>query len=148
MHKEKTSKFDHPMRQRFHEMVIEPLLEANFLRFYILEINGGPSAALYCYNYDDHVYYYQIGIDPAWKKMSIGLVLMGKAISASFAEKTKEFDFLRGFESYKLKWTSDTRNTFALEIAFGVRAKICFALLALRRQVIRNLKDVTKPLPQ
>lgn len=142
--REGTSKFDDPQREDFHKFVAGPLLEADRLRFYILEVDGDPVATLYCFVYAGHVYYYQAGMEPEMEKQSIGMVVMGKAIEASFAEGAHEYDFLRGLEDYKFRWTDKTRDTFIFEIAFSKAATAHFSAQAKWRGVKKQVKKIVK----
>ena len=139
-----TSKFDDPVREKFHAHIAAPLLDAGYLRFYVLELNDTPVATLYCFNYDGHVYYYQAGMDPEFEKNSIGMVIMGKAIEASFAENAHEFDFLRGLEEYKFRWTDQTRETYILEVGLSKSATAVFKLNAYWRQLKKAIKGMLK----
>ncbi len=141
--KEGTSKFDDSYREKFHEKVAQEMLDGGYLRFYFLDIDGKPAASLYCFSYAGHVYYYQAGLDPQWEKQSAGLVIMGKAIEASVAEGAKVFDFLRGTEAYKFRWTDKTRDTRILEIPFTGKARQAFKAAELFRRLKKTIKKVS-----
>ena len=141
--KEGTSKFDDSYREKFHEKVVQEMLEGGYLRFYFLDIDGQPAASLYCFYYAGHVYYYQAGLDPRWEKQSAGLVIMGKAIEASVAEGAREFDFLRGTEAYKFRWTDQTRDTWILEIPFSSSARLAFRAARSFRSLKKKIKEVS-----
>lgn len=142
--KEGESKFDDPLREQFHTKIAAPLLEAGYLRFYVLEVDDVPVATLYCFAYDGHVYYYQAGMEPELEKESIGMVVMGKAIEASFTEDAHEYDFLRGLEEYKFRWTDKTRDTHIVEIAFSKAAASYFGAQAKWRGMKKQIKKVMK----
>ncbi|KAA3658315.1 MAG: GNAT family N-acetyltransferase [Calditrichaeota bacterium] len=142
--KEGESKFDDPLREKFHAIIAAPLLDGGYLRFYILEVDDVPVATLYCFAYDGHVYYYQAGMEPELEKKSIGMVVMGKAIEASFEEGAHEYDFLRGLEDYKFRWTDKTRDTHILEIAFSKAAASHFGAQAKWRGMKKQIKKVIK----
>jgi CelD/BcsL family acetyltransferase involved in cellulose biosynthesis len=59
---------------------------------------------LYGFMWRDTFAYYQIGWDPAFRKLSLGSVLVMEAIDACSAHGIKEFDFLRGPEDYKYRF--------------------------------------------
>src|SRR5690606_31077933 len=56
--------------------------------------------------------YFASGIDPNFSKYSIGTVLMAKVIDYSISKGYKYFDFLRGTEDYKFKWTKETNQNY------------------------------------
>ncbi len=142
--REGASKFDDPQREKFHRHIAPVLLQSGYLRFFILEVDKQPVATLYCFSYGGHVYYYQAGMEPEMEKKSIGMVVMGKAIEASFDEGAHEYDFLRGLEDYKFRWTDQTRDTFILEIAFSKAAATHFAAQAKWRNIKKQIKKVIK----
>jgi CelD/BcsL family acetyltransferase involved in cellulose biosynthesis len=140
--REGESGFDLERRRRFHELLVPRALKAGTLRLHLLEIDGQPAAALYCFRCDRRIFYYQAGMDPAWEKQSVGLVLMGKVLEASIAEGSVEFDFLRGLEPYKSQWTSLRRDTFTLEASFTRKAALCFSARAGLRRGVGKLKTM------
>ena len=62
-------------------------------------------AVLYCFAFRDRTCYYQGGFEPTLGKLSLGTVLTSHAIRAAVDEGRSEFDFLRGEEPYKDRWT-------------------------------------------
>jgi CelD/BcsL family acetyltransferase involved in cellulose biosynthesis len=63
--------------------------------------------------------YYQAGWDPTSEhaRLSPGLVLMARAIEAAIEAGCTTFDFLRGGEGYKRKFTETFRRTYTLLVA-------------------------------
>ncbi len=95
--------------QRFHKLVAQRFQENGWLRLHVIKIESRPVSALYCFKYRARYYYYLGGFDPEHSKLSLGTVLTARAIKDAIAEGCTEFDFLRGAEPYKLKWTSEER---------------------------------------
>jgi CelD/BcsL family acetyltransferase involved in cellulose biosynthesis len=58
------------------------------------------------------VFSYQIGFDPKLKRMSPGAIIIAHAIQEAISRGLKEFDFLRGSESYKYRWGARDRETY------------------------------------
>lgn len=98
----------------FHAEASRRFLEKGRLRLYLLNMNGSAIASLYCFAFKGRVFYYQAGFDPEWGSKSPGTVLMGHGIQSSIAEGMTEFDFLRGLEPYKYRWTDKSRTTHNL----------------------------------
>lgn len=90
----------------FHERLSTLALAQNWVRLYSLETDSKAIAHLYCFAYDNRFYYYQAGWDPEYSKHRIGLVLMHKVIQEAIRDGAKVFDFLRGKEPYKYRWSS------------------------------------------
>jgi CelD/BcsL family acetyltransferase involved in cellulose biosynthesis len=68
-------------------------------------------------------HYYQSGYAPLWASRSVGLVLLARTVSDSFAEGLSEFDFLRGNEGYKAQWARSERWTIQLRLWRGARGR-------------------------
>jgi CelD/BcsL family acetyltransferase involved in cellulose biosynthesis len=91
--------------QRFHRDVAHALLERGWLRLFTLRLDGQTQASLYCFAFGDRLCYYQGGFEPTLAKWSLGTVLTAYALRTSMEEGRAVFDFLRGDEPYKAKWT-------------------------------------------
>jgi len=91
--------------RRFHRLAALDLLKSGHLRLYVLDLDGEPVAALYCFAWGDRVSYYQGGFEPGLSKLSPGTVLTAYAVRRALEAGVGEFDFLRGEEEYKLRWT-------------------------------------------
>ena len=91
--------------QRFHRRVASAFLAKGWLRLHYLVLDGEYQAVLYCFAYGDRTCYYQGGFEPTLARLSLGSVLTVSAIRRSIEEGRDEFDFLRGDEPYKERWT-------------------------------------------
>ena len=96
--------------QAFHRDAAGRLLERGWLRLFSLKLDGVTQASLYCFAYGDRMCYYQGGFEPTLARMSLGTVLTARALQAAVGEGRAVFDFLRGDEPYKAKWTGATRT--------------------------------------
>ncbi|MBW2599551.1 MAG: GNAT family N-acetyltransferase, partial [Deltaproteobacteria bacterium] len=100
----------------FHQKIAKIFHELGFLRLYALELDEHLVAMLYCYKYGDKLFYYQSGFDPDYSKYGVGTVVFAYAIQDAIAEHTNEFDFLRGYHSYKYRWAEADRRTVRVAI--------------------------------
>ncbi len=89
----------------FHRDAARALLAQNALRLYSLKLDGETQASLYCFTFGDRTCYYQGGFEPTLAKWSLGTVLTARVLQDAIAEGRTTFDFLRGDEPYKAKWT-------------------------------------------
>lgn len=130
----------------FHRQVAKELGEQGALRLYRLELHGQPFGKLYGFQFKGKFFYYQSGFDPKpphssiqWSEYSPGIVLVSQAIQDSIEHELGEFDFLRGLESYKLRWTDTTRDT---KLAIGIPPS-AWGLMALyqSRQWLKKVKQ-------
>jgi CelD/BcsL family acetyltransferase involved in cellulose biosynthesis len=94
----------------FHREVAPVLARRGEARLFVLHADGAPRAALYGFERGERFSFYQSGLDPAWRARSVGTVVLGAAIEDAFARGLREFDFLRGDESYKSTFASGRRE--------------------------------------
>ncbi len=95
--------------QAFHRDAARRLLERGWLRLFSLKLDGTTQASLYCFAFGDRMCYYQGGFEPTLSRLSLGTVLTARAMQTAIAEGRDVFDFLRGDEPYKAKWTGASR---------------------------------------
>ena len=91
--------------QQFHRHAARALLGREVLRLFTLTLDGEIEACLYGFAFGDRLCYYQGGFEPTLAKWSLGTVLTAHAMQAAIGEGRAVFDFLRGDEPYKAKWT-------------------------------------------
>ena len=99
----------------FHEEFSELARQRGWLRLFLLRMDHIPAAAFYGFRYGRTFYFYQSGFDPAYRKQSVGLVVMGLTIRKALEEGAGEFDFLHGGEKYKSLWARQHREIGRLE---------------------------------
>jgi CelD/BcsL family acetyltransferase involved in cellulose biosynthesis len=102
---------DSPEVEAFHRDAARRLAERGWARLALMHVEGKTVAAWYGFRHGDRFAFYQAGYDPEWRQRSVGTVLLGWGIERCFADGVREFDFLRGTESYKLKWANGWRHT-------------------------------------
>lgn len=96
--------FDDPRVEAFQLQAAPRLLQAGMLRLNALMIGPEIAAVHYGLHGQDRAYAYLSGFDSSFEYESPGSLLIGHAIAAAIAESAREFDFLRGAESYKAEW--------------------------------------------
>ncbi len=86
---------------------------------YMIQSGDRPVAATLFFRSGEAVLYYQSGWDPASPeaRLSPGFVLHGQAIADAISEGYRYFEFLRGDESYKKKFTTTAKRTTTLVLA-------------------------------
>ena len=93
--------------QAFHLRAGKALVKINALRLRQIRLDSECVAVLYGFAYNGRSSYYQGGFEPSLGKYSLGSVLIARAIRAAIDEGHNVFDFLRGNETYKARWTMD-----------------------------------------
>jgi CelD/BcsL family acetyltransferase involved in cellulose biosynthesis len=140
--KDRIGSFEDPRVQQFHRRLAREFLRKGWLRFYLLTIGTTDIAALYCFRYRDVVSFYQSGFDLAWDRYGPGRQLMAHAIRESIDEAAREFDFLRGDETYKSQWTAVRRNDLHVRIASGVAGWLAVNTYQIARKVRKRLRRI------
>jgi CelD/BcsL family acetyltransferase involved in cellulose biosynthesis len=107
----------------FHGQLVKDLGAAGWLCLYVLQMEGRPIGVLYGFRFKDKFFFYQSGFDPQpptsaikWADYSPGLVLIGHGIREAIVQGLTEFDYLRGVEPYKRRWTKTDRTTWCLTV--------------------------------
>jgi len=112
--KQMQSAFLLPGVQEFHAEALPRLAANGMARLYLLQSQGKAIAALYGFSVGKTFAFYQAGMDPAWSRLSVGLVMMGCAIEEAIRTGHDEFDFLEGDQTYKFQWAAATRQNASL----------------------------------
>lgn len=118
------SGFDDPAVHAFHRLAAERLAAEGAIRIFLLRCDGQAVAACYCLIYAGRMYFFQPGFDPAFRKLHVGKVLLGRVIEYCYQQGLQDFDFLRGTEDYKFDWTEHRRSTLACHVAITPRGKV------------------------
>jgi CelD/BcsL family acetyltransferase involved in cellulose biosynthesis len=90
--------------RRFHEAAAPALFEAGIARFYGLRLDGRIVSSWYGFHAHGVCYAYLAGFEPGTERLQPGTLVVGHAIEAAEREGCREFDFLRGRESFKYLW--------------------------------------------
>jgi CelD/BcsL family acetyltransferase involved in cellulose biosynthesis len=138
--KQEQSIFRADLRKDFHKKVSSYFLEKNILKLFRLSVDNKVIASLYCYEFANKLFYFQFGMDPEWAKHSPGVVIMAQAIKYAIEKKLDYFDFMRGDEEYKFKWTDKVRNMVTMDLAVTPKGKQMLGL----REFGLGLKDSIK----
>lgn len=94
----------------FHLETAQRLAESGMASLLLLKVRGQAIAALYGFSAGKRFSFYQAGMDPAWARVSVGLVMMGCSIEEAIRSGHDEYDFLGGANPYKLQWASKIRQ--------------------------------------
>ena len=100
--------FDQTYRA-FHERFVQSACQKGWIRLHLLKIRGENVAAQYGFVFKNRYCFYLSGFDPSYGKYSVQSLVTAETIRGSINEKLGEYDFLRGRESYKLRWTESAR---------------------------------------
>jgi len=92
-------------RAAFHRDFAHRALERGWLRLWLLEVNRRTVAAVYGLRFGGRELFYQAGRDPDYDRLAVGFVLIVHSVREAFNEGLDAYDFLRGGEGYKERFT-------------------------------------------
>jgi CelD/BcsL family acetyltransferase involved in cellulose biosynthesis len=113
--------------QAFHREFAARALERNWLRLWLLELDGRDVAAWYGFRFGEADWHYQSGRDPSWDRYSVGAVLLAHTIRDSAESGIPRYLFLRGDESYKLRFATADPGLETVAIAEGAVGRAALA---------------------
>jgi len=94
----------------FHLNVARSFAERGWLTLNFLTLNDEPVAAGYAFKYAQKLVCYLSGFDPQYSEYEVGNLRHIYLIKYCIENGLKEYDFLRGGESYKNRWNTSTRR--------------------------------------
>jgi len=125
----------------FHRELAPLFAARGWLRLYRMFVGGQCIASVYGFELGGRFFYYQSGMDPAWRARSPGLVLIGQTVEDAYAHGLADYDFLRGEEPHKLDWSCDRRETCSMRLrAPGLRSEAD----AAAERVFRMAREAAK----
>jgi len=135
-------KFKSDSYKQFHTKLLERI--PNYTAIGLLESNEKPVAMIYCYHYNNKIYFYQSGFDPDsnLKKYSPVQLLLSYMIEKAISLGCSEFDFLRGEEDYKHRWSNLLRKKE--EIAIFNTSNLCGRLFHLKHKSKSLVKTILR----
>ena len=100
----------------FFRDVVPAMFRGGQLRFYWLEIDGKPIAALYELVGDQILYAYQSGVDPEAIEHEPGKLLHAMLVRDAIDRGCQAFDLLRGDEPFKAVFGAKPRPVVAFRV--------------------------------
>lgn len=104
---------EHPSVRAFHRSAAPRLLERGLLALEVLCLGERPVAAGYAL-VRSHAHLYLTGFDPTLEGVSLGSLVIWRAIRRALEEQRESVDFLRGQEPYKYAWGATDTQTYQL----------------------------------
>jgi CelD/BcsL family acetyltransferase involved in cellulose biosynthesis len=123
-------------RREFYRRVAELCYDKGWLRLQGIRLNGELKAIGWCFTCKNKAGYYIIGWDTSLSHVSAGSNLLAFSIKDSIEQGLQEFDFLRGGEEYKTRWTKTVRMTKRFLVSRGdLRSRLGSCALAAERRM-------------
>jgi len=127
-----------PALQRFYFSLAERAAARGWLRLMFLTVGDRRIAASYGACFDDTLFLFKTGYDPAYAACAPFKLLTYHAIQHGYAEGLREIDFLGDAEPWKLEWTDTSRShDWLFVFANTVRGRL---LHSVKFQVLPELK--------
>jgi CelD/BcsL family acetyltransferase involved in cellulose biosynthesis len=137
------SGFVTPVGMRFHRDAIQMLAERDVPRIVTLTLDGRPIAFHYYFVFCGRMYVHRLAFDPAFARLSPGIIATLEAIREAADEGIELVEFLGGEERYKLEFSDRLEPMFqglglaASPLGRGaVTARL--AIIRLRRRLKRS----------
>ncbi len=91
------------MREQMHK-IVQAAHRAGWLQMAFFEVNGEKASGYLNFDYMNHIWVYNSGMDFRFSELSLGWVLLGHQRDWANENKRTSFDFMRGNEDYKYRF--------------------------------------------
>jgi len=108
--------FSNKLMLKFLRTITEEFHKNGWVIIFCLFINGKSIAAGYRFKFNQKIWCYLVGMDPDYKKYTPGLLFTWESLRLCFSQGFREYDFLRGEETYKSFWTDKYRKEYDILI--------------------------------
>lgn len=105
--------------RRFFECLGESLEPAAGFQLHFLKVDGERVSAVICFAQGDELWLYNSGYDPAYRHLSVGLLIKAYCLRRAAEAGLRRFDLLRGREPYKYDLGATDRPIYRLRVARG-----------------------------
>jgi len=121
----------------FYFSFLSEFAKKEWLNLWLCYFNEKPVAYLINFDYNQKIWVYNIAYDENFSHYSPGTILIKYALEDAFRRGKKEFDFMRGDEEFKSRWTSEKRESYQLIFyRKSLRSLVAYFLLFQARQTL------------
>lgn len=106
--------FSEQVRRDFHVDLAKSFAAKGWLALYFLTVDDDPVAVSYNYVYDNRMYSVLGGFDPEYSTYSVGNLLMARVLEECVRRRIREYDLMKGGESYKFEWAKTSRTNISV----------------------------------
>ncbi len=103
------------MRKQMHA-IVQAAHDAGWLQLSFIEVNGEKVAAYLNFDYMNHIWVYNSGLDFRYGELSPGWVLLAHLLEWANEHQRLSFDFMRGDEQYKYRFGAIDRRVMRLTV--------------------------------
>ncbi len=108
--------FSNKDKVSFHKELIEALAKKDMLDIAILRLDKNIAAYIYSFKFNSTCQGYNMAYLPEYSHLSPGVLLIHFLIEDFFLKGGREFDFLKGDEPWKQRWTNLYRTHFRIRV--------------------------------
>ena len=101
------------MRAQLHS-IVRAAFNAGWLQLSFIEVNGEKAAGYLNFDYLNHIWVYNSGLDFRFSEISPGWVLLAHLLEWANDNKRQYFDFMRGAEDYKYRFGAIDRQVMRI----------------------------------
>lgn len=120
----------------FIQKIVHKFHENEWLHLYILSVKQEPIAAILCFFYKGVFSFYQQGHNPSWAVFSPGRQITAYTVEQAIINEAREFDFLRGDESFKYTWTNKTHNDICFLMPTSSWGRFLFKMRNISKKLV------------
>jgi len=132
------SKFIQNSTQHFYIKICHQAMNwPGVVHFFELFDGDRVVSSLFGYLVEDRFLFFQSGFNPDYADFSPGTLTIYKSMCYLVQQGAKEFDFLRGADEYKFRWTSKSREIFLMTIGEGIAGLSQMNIFRIRRAMHR-----------
>lgn len=118
-----------PEFKKFITKLCLDLHQRNNLKIYHIIVNKKIIAVNLVFLWEQSAIYYNGGWDPEFSKWSPGSILVAKGIEDAILSGKKYYEFLRGDEAYKSRWTQEMQKTETVILAQNLKSQLLLQIL-------------------
>jgi CelD/BcsL family acetyltransferase involved in cellulose biosynthesis len=119
-HPSKAEFLRNAQNQTFFKLVMPRMAACGWLQLAFLTAGGTPIASYLNFDYDNRILVYNSGLQPeGYAHLSGGIVLLLHLIQHAIERGRREFDFLRGNETYKYRMGGQDRPVIEIQARFA-----------------------------
>ena len=122
--REEKATFLTPERESFFHNLAIAMDHEGYLKLFFLELDGLKVTAAFVFDYANAYYLYNSGYDKRYESLSVGLLLKALLVNDAIEHGKREYDLLRGAETYKYHLGAQDRwlKTLVIERSPGLRS--------------------------
>lgn len=103
------------MKSQMHS-IVRAAYQAGWLQLAFIEVNGEKVAGYLNFDYTNHIWVYNSGLDFRFSDLSPGWVLLAYLLEWANEHHRQSFDFMRGDEQYKYRFGAIDRRVVRLTV--------------------------------